>query len=113
MIAGIAMVALGMKKTIGHFDDQLATVPAFALLGGLAFYLLGLVAFRYRHVRSINRQKLLLAVVLLALAPIATLVPALVALALPNLLIWAMIAYETRLYGEGRRQVRRPEAAEA
>jgi low temperature requirement protein LtrA len=113
MIAGIAMVALGMKKTIGHFDDQLATVPAFALLGGLAFYLLGLVAFRYRHVRSINRQKLLLAVVLLALAPIATLVPALVALAIPNLLIWAMIAYETRLYGEGRRQVRRPEAAEA
>jgi low temperature requirement protein LtrA len=113
MIAGIVMVALGMKKTIGHFDDDLAAVPAFALLGGLACYLLGLVAFRYRHVRTINRQKLLLAVVLLALVPIATRVPALVALAIPTLLIWAMIAYETRLYGEGRHQVRRPEAAEA
>jgi low temperature requirement protein LtrA len=113
MIAGIVMVALGMKKTIGHFDDHLDTVLAFALLGGLACYLLGLVAFRYRHVRTINRQKLLLAVVLLALAPIATLVPALVALAIPNVLVWAMIAYETRLYGEGRHQVRRPEAAEA
>jgi hypothetical protein len=36
-----------------------------------------------------------------------------VALAIPSLLIWAMIAYETHLYGEGRHQVRRPEAAEA
>jgi low temperature requirement protein LtrA len=113
MIAGIVMVALGMKKTIGHFDDHLATVPAFALLGGVACYLLGLVAFRYRHVRTINRQKLLLAVVLLALVPIATQVPALVALAIPNLLVWAMIAYETRMYGEGRHQLRRPEATEA
>jgi low temperature requirement protein LtrA len=110
MIAGIVMVALGMKKTIGHFDDHLAAVPAFALLGGLACYLLGLVAFRYRHVRTINRRKLLLAVVLLALVPIATQVPALLALAIPNLLVWAMIAYETRMYGEGRRQLRRPEA---
>jgi low temperature requirement protein LtrA len=110
MIAGIVMVALGMKKTIGHFDDHLAAVPAFALLGGLACYLLGLVAFRYRHVRTINRRKLLLAVVLLALVPIATQVPALLAQALPNLLVWAMIAYETRMYGEGRRQLRRPEA---
>jgi low temperature requirement protein LtrA len=110
MIAGIVMVALGMKKTIGHFDDHLAAVPAFALLGGLACYLLGLVAFRYRHVRTINRRKLLLAVVMLALVPIATQVPALLALALPNLLVWAMIAYETRMYGEGRRQLRRPEA---
>ena len=33
--------------------------------------------------------------------------------AIVNVLIWAMIVYETRLYGEGRRQVRRPEAAEA
>ncbi len=39
--------------------------------------------------------------------------PALAALAFVNILIWAMIAYETRSYGEGRRRVRRPEAAEA
>jgi low temperature requirement protein LtrA len=102
MIAGIVMVALGMKKTIGHFDDHLAAVPAC--------YLLGLVAFRYRHVRTINRQKLLLSVVLLALVPIATQVPALVALAIPTVLVWAMIAYETRMYGEGRQQLRRPTA---
>jgi low temperature requirement protein LtrA len=110
MVAGIVMVALGLKKTIGHFGDPLETVPAFALLGGLALYLLGHVAFRYRHVHTVNRQRLLLSFVLLALVPAATAIPSLVTLAIANLLLWAMIAYETRLYGEGRRRVRRPAA---
>jgi low temperature requirement protein LtrA len=111
MVAGIVLVALGMKKTIGHFDDNLDTVPAFALLGGLATYLLGLVAFRWRHIRSINRQRLALAVALLILVPVATEVPALLALAVVSAAIWAMIVYETRMYGAGRREVRRREAA--
>jgi low temperature requirement protein LtrA len=109
MVAGIVLVALGLKKTIGHFDAHLDTVPAFALLGGLALYLLGHVTFRYRHVHTINRQRLLLALVLLLLVPVATEMPALAALAIANVLIWAMIAYETRSYGEGRQQVRRPQ----
>jgi low temperature requirement protein LtrA len=113
MVAGIVLVALGLKKSIGHFDEHLHTVPAFALLGGVALYLLGHVAFRYRHVHTINRQRLLLAIVLLILVPVATEVPALVALAVVNVLIWTMIAYETRLYGEGRHEVRRPGTAEA
>jgi low temperature requirement protein LtrA len=113
MVAGIVLVALGLKKTIGHFDDHLEAVPAFALLGGISLYLLGLVAFRYRHVHTINRQRLLLAVVLLILVPVGTEVPALVALAIANVLLWAMIVYETRMYGENRHQVRRPGTAEA
>ena len=47
MVAGIVLVALGLKKTLGHVGDPLDTVPAFALLAGVALYLLGLVAFRY------------------------------------------------------------------
>jgi low temperature requirement protein LtrA len=113
MVAGIVLVALGLKKTIGHFDEHLDAVPAFALLGGVAVYLLGHVSFRYRHVHTVNRQRLLLAIVLLILVPVATEVPALLAVAVVNVLIWAMIAYETRSYGEGRRQVRRPEAQAA
>jgi low temperature requirement protein LtrA len=112
MIAGIVLVALGLKKTIGHFDDQLDAVPAFALLGGISLYLLGLVAFRYRHVHSINRRRLLLAVVLLILVPVAMEVPAVVALVTVNVLLWAMIAYEIRMYGETRHEVRRPGTAE-
>jgi low temperature requirement protein LtrA len=112
MVAGIVLVALGMKRTIGHVDEHLRAEIAFALMGGLAIYLLGHVAFRYRHVHTINRQRLLLAVVLLALVPVAVELPALVSVAIANALIWAMIGYETRKYGEGRHQVRRPEAVE-
>jgi low temperature requirement protein LtrA len=111
MVAGIVLAALGLKTTIGHFGGHLHAVPAFALLGGVAIYLFGHVAFRYRHIHTINRQRLLLGIVLLILVPVATEVPALVALAVANVLLWAMIAYETRLYGEGRHQVRRPQAA--
>jgi len=106
MVAGIVLVALGLKKTIGHFEDHLATVPAFALLGGVALYLLGHVAFRYRHIRTVNRQRLLLAVVLLILVPVATEVPSLAMVGVVNVLLWAMIVYETRMYGEGRYRVR-------
>jgi len=113
MVAGIVLVALGLKTTIGHTDEHLHAVPAFALLGGLAIYLLGHVAFRYRHVQTINRQRLLLSIALLILVPVATEVPALVTVGFANLVIWAMIVYETRLYGEGRQKVRRPQATEA
>ena len=34
MIAGIVLIALGVKKTAGHVDEPLDTVPAVALFGG-------------------------------------------------------------------------------
>jgi low temperature requirement protein LtrA len=107
MIAGIVLMALGLKVTIGHHSEHLHDVPAFALLGGLAIYLIGLVSFRYRHVKTLNRQRLGLAIVLLLLVPVATAVPALVSLGAAVALIWAMIAYEHRGYGPGRDQLRR------
>jgi low temperature requirement protein LtrA len=111
MVAGTVLVALGLKKTIGHFDDNLDYVIAFALLGGVAVYLLGHVAFRYRHTRTINRRRLGMAIVLLLLVPVATELPALVSLAVVTALIWALIAYETRLYGDARLELRRAQAA--
>jgi low temperature requirement protein LtrA len=111
LVAGVVLVALGMKTAIAHSDDHLHTVPAFALLGGVAIYLLGLVAFRYRHVHTINRRRLGLGVVLLILVPVATAVPAAVALTVANALIWTMIAYEHRSYGEGRDRLRQEAAA--
>jgi low temperature requirement protein LtrA len=115
LVAGIVLLALGLKKTIGHFGDHLHPETAFALLGGVAVYLIGLVAFRYRHIHTVNRRRLGLAVVLLLLVPVATEVPALLTLAVANVLIWALIAYETRSYGEARARLRRPgdEAAPA
>ena len=106
MIAGIILVALGLKKTLGDVDEALKIVPAFALLGGTALYLLGLVAFRYRHVKSVNRRRFALVVILLALLPAAIELPALAILAVAAALLWALISLETRGYGEGRASVR-------
>ena len=58
MVAGIVLIALGMKKTLGDIGDPLKTVPAVALLGGAAMYLLAHVAFRYRNIATLNRQRL-------------------------------------------------------
>lgn len=107
MVAGIVLMAFGLKATIAHHADALHYVPGFALLGGLAFYLLGLVAFRYRHVHTLNRHRLGLAIVLLLLVPVATAVPALISVAVANVLVWSMIAYEHRGYGARREELRR------
>ncbi len=111
LVAGIILLALGLKKAIGHPTDPLEDVPAFALVGGVAVYLLGLVSLRYRHVRSINRHRFGLALLLFALYPVALELSALVMLVLLNVLLWTMIAVETRGYGEGRTEVRHGEAA--
>jgi low temperature requirement protein LtrA len=107
MVAGIVLMAFGLKVTIGHTGEHLHDVPAFALLGGLAVYLLGLVAFRYRHVHSVNRRRLGLAIVLLFLVPVATSMSALISLALAVVLMWALIVSEHRRYGSRRDELRR------
>jgi len=111
MVAGIVLIAFGMKVTIGHHGEELHDLPAFALLGGLAVYLIGLVAFRYRHVHTLNRHRLGLAILLLLLIPVATSVPALTSLTVAVVLIWTMIAFEHRRYGPGRSELRREASA--
>jgi low temperature requirement protein LtrA len=113
MVAGIVLIALGMKKTLGHVDDPLETVPAAALLGGTALYLLAHVAFRYRHVHTLNTRRLGLAVLLVALIPLAGEVAAIALLAIVVVLLVVLIAYETRSYGDSRDRIRHDLAREA
>ncbi len=112
MVVGIVLVALGMKTILAQVDDPLKAPAAFALLGGLAAYLLGHVAFRYRHVHTINRQRLGLAVGLLAAVPLATVISPLLILAALDVLLGSMIVYETASYGEGRSRLRQELATE-
>jgi low temperature requirement protein LtrA len=111
MIAGVVLIALGMKVTIGHYDEHLHYEPSFALLGGTALFLIGLVAFRYRQTKTVNRRRLGMAIVFLFLIPVATAVPALAALAVVVGLIWAMIFADHRQYGSGRAELRREASA--
>jgi low temperature requirement protein LtrA len=106
MIAGIVLLSLGLKKTLGDVDDPLDTVPAFALLGGTSLYLLAHVAFRLRNIHTLNRQRLVVAIGLLALWPLAVELPSLAMLAILAGVLVALIAYEVLRFSELRARLR-------
>jgi low temperature requirement protein LtrA len=108
MVAGIVLGALGLKKTLEHVGDPLDTVPAFALLGGAAVYLLAHIASRLRNLGTLNRQRLVAAVVLLALVPLGTRLPALATLGVLSAVLVLLIAYETMRFAEARARIRHP-----
>ena len=112
LVAGIVLFALGLKTTVRHVGSELDTVPAVALCGGAALYLLGHIAFLYRTTRRLFRRRTIGAVALLALIPVAIVVPALVALALVSAVCSAVAAYEVLRYRESRLRVRHGELEE-
>lgn len=69
LVAGIMLAAVGLHEVLAHTEDPLHAVPAFALLGGVAIYLLGHVAVRLRGARTLSRRRLALALILFALSP--------------------------------------------
>jgi low temperature requirement protein LtrA len=112
MVAGIVLLALGLKKTLAHVDDPLKLVPAVATLGGTALYLLAHVAFRWRNVHRFNGQRLLCALALLALIPVAVELPAVATLGIIVALLVALIAYEAVHFAELRDRMRHQLARE-
>jgi low temperature requirement protein LtrA len=113
MIAGIILIALGIKKTMGDVDEPLKEMPAAALFGGVALYYAGHVGFRLRNVGSLNRQRLLAAIACLALIPLATEIDALISLAIAAAITSGVVAYEAIRFAEARRRLREGEAASA
>jgi low temperature requirement protein LtrA len=111
MVAAIVLFALGLKTVIGHVGDTLDTVPAVALCGGAALYLLGHIAFLLRATGYLFRRRTIGAVLLLALIPAAVAIPALAALALVSTVCSLVVAYEAIRYRTARVQVRHPELA--
>jgi len=106
MVAGIVLLALGLKKTLGHVEDPLKLVPAVALLGGTALYLLAHVAFRWRNIHTFNVHRSLTAVLLVALVPLGVELPSLVLLAILAAILVVLVAYETLRFGELRERLR-------
>jgi low temperature requirement protein LtrA len=111
MVAGIVLFALGLKTTLGHVEEAHETVPAVALCGGAALYVLAHVAFLLRTTGRVFRRRTVGAVVLLALIPVAVVIPALAALALVSAVCSSIVAYEAIRYREHRVRVRHPERA--
>jgi low temperature requirement protein LtrA len=106
MIAGIELFALGVEQVVGHVDEPLELEASAALFGGIALYLLAHVAFRLRNVGSLNRQRLVAALVLAACIPLGAELESLAALAVACAAIAALIAYETLRFAADRARVR-------
>ncbi len=114
MLAGIALVALGLKKTLGHVEHPLGAVPAAAMLGGGAVYLLAHVAFRWRNLGTLNPQRLFCAGLLAALLVVELDLkpPALATLGALAAVLSALIAYEALRFAEARERIRHQLARE-
>lgn len=107
MVAGIVLVALGIKQTLAHVGDPLGTIPAVAMCGGVALYLLGHNAFRLRDVGSVSIPRLAVTVLCCALIPtIAISVASLITLAILAVLLCALATFETMQSREFRRELR-------
>jgi low temperature requirement protein LtrA len=106
MVAGIIFAALGLEQTLAHTGDPLGTIPAVALCGGVALYLLGHNAFRLRYEGSLSVPRLVVALVCLALIGVGVTVPSLVTLAVLTALLCGLAAFETASSREFRRELR-------
>jgi low temperature requirement protein LtrA len=113
LIAGIVLVALGLKKALLYVADTeqhvpgeaLHGVPIWTLTGGLALYLVALSSLRKRNLGSWNHQRLVLAVLVLAATPLLEHVPAAVLVLIVAVLVLGLIAFERLRFAEWRKQV--------
>jgi low temperature requirement protein LtrA len=112
MVAGIVLFALGLKKTLGDVGEPLDTVPAVALAGGVALYLLAHCVFFLRLARRLFRRRFIGGVALLALIPAVTRLPALASLTIVAGVCVFVVAYEAISHREHRAQIRHPELAD-
>jgi low temperature requirement protein LtrA len=118
MVAGIALVALGIEQVlelVGHARDGelalgLEVLPLTALYGGVALFLFAHVAFKYRTWHRVTTRRLVGGVLLCALIPLVGELPALAALGLLTAVFVAMIASEAVRYAEAREQIRHEDA---
>jgi low temperature requirement protein LtrA len=106
MVGGIVLFAFGLTIALHDPRHSLASVPAIGLVGGVALYLLAHIAFRMRIGGGLGHGRPVAAVVLLALLPIASHVPALAALGMVAAVSVALIAYEFLRYREARARIR-------
>ncbi len=106
MVAGIVIFAFGVKTTLAHVHAHLDSLPAAALAGGVALYLVALSALKRRNIGSFNRPRLAAAAMLGILAPAATKLPALISLALVAAVACGLVAFEAWRYAEARDRIR-------
>jgi low temperature requirement protein LtrA len=120
MVAGILLLALGLKKVLNYvgdadqhrLTDPLHGIGLYALYGGVILYLLGHFGFRLRNMGTVNRPRAVVLGLLVVLLPVANLVPALAALGMLAAVCVGLIAVEVVLFADARHALRESTSVE-
>ncbi len=114
MIVGIIALSLGLKKVLYYVGDEshhtlrdaMYGVPLYALYGGVVLYLVALVGFKHYGTGKVSSSRVVAAIVLLALIPLAAALPALASLSILCAVLGAMVTWETLRYPDHRDEIR-------
>jgi low temperature requirement protein LtrA len=108
MVAGIVLFAFAMRTTLAHVHADLHVIPALALCGGSALYLLAYVGLQWRVSHTLSRGRTTASLGFVAVWPVALAVPALVAVALVAAVWVSLHAYELIWWRDERARRRAP-----
>ncbi len=114
MVAGIVLLALGLKKVLEyvgdtehhHLDDPLKGVGLYALFFGVVFYLLGHVGFKYRTTHSVGWSRLITAALCVIAVFALAKVPALGQVGVLAALLAGLVAFESVRFARERDELR-------
>ena len=114
LVAGVVLLALGLKKVLEYVGDTeahgladpLKGVALIALVGGVGLYLLASVAFAASAGAAVERVRLVVALLLLPLAWAGSALPALAMLGVLTGVMVALVAYESLRDAEARHRLR-------
>jgi low temperature requirement protein LtrA len=113
MVAGVVLVALGLKKVLEYvgdtehhrLDDPLKGLGLYALFGGVVIYLLGHVGFKWRTMHKVGVSRLITAGLALIAVPLLAKVPALGQLGVLTALLAGLVAFESVRFAQERDQL--------
>ena len=111
VVAGVVLVALGLEHVLAHVTEPLDDVSSVVLAGGVALFLLGQVAFKYRLSHQFSYHRIVVAACYLAAIPLFRVVDAWAALTIAAVAAWALVGYEVRHYADVRAAVRGRDAS--
>lgn len=113
LIAGVVIAAVGVEGAL-RSADVLEPIGAFyglCLTGGVALHLVGHLIFDRRVLRARNIARMCTLLVLVALAPVLVLLPALATLAMVTAVLTALVIFERVHFAELRQRYRSEQPA--
>ncbi|NUR97669.1 MAG: low temperature requirement protein A [Kribbellaceae bacterium] len=108
MVAGIVLLALGLKKVLEYVGDDLGRplhgIGLFALYSGTALYLAGLAGFKRRTIHGWSLSRLITAALTVIAVPLVHALPALAQLVVLTVVLTGLVGVEGREFSQLRRR---------